>query len=311
MLNGQALSEEGLNAAYRIAYATGAQLRTPTQVARMARGRGRPPIDRIPYIVDLAMKALAGVRHVILVGAKPPMAFFAYPGKPSLVSPADATIHVLARPEDDATTALQALADEVGAPASVAIPIAPPPAVARGAFEPEAFGRTLAALIPEQAIVVEESLTSGRGIFVPTFGAAPHDWLQLTGGAIGHGFACAAGAALACRDRQVMCLQADGAGMYLPQALWTQAREQLKIINVVFANRLYKILHGELQAVGAQPGRASSNLFDLGRPDLDWVKLAESMGVEAAGVCSLETFAAVFRTALGKPGPFLIEFHIA
>ena len=129
------------------------------------------------------------------------------------------------------------------------------PQLARGKFEPEAFASTLAALLPENCIVAEDAVTSGRALFAPTFSAAPHDWLQITGGAIGHGFPCATGAAVACPGRKVVCLQADGAGMYTLQALWTQAREKLDVVNVVFANRIYKILHGELLAVGAQPGR--------------------------------------------------------
>jgi acetolactate synthase-1/2/3 large subunit len=269
------------------------------------------PVDRIPYVVDNALKVLAGTRHVILVGAKPPTAFFAYPGKPSLTSPPDALIHVLARPEQDAIAALEWLADELGAPRN--LPIAdggPKPRLARGRFEPEAFAGTLAAVLPENCVVVEDAVTSGRALFAPTFGAAPHDWLQITGGAIGHGFPCATGAAIACPGRKVVCLQADGAGMYTLQALWTQAREKLDVINVVFANRIYKILHGELLAVGAQPGRASSELFDLARPALDWTKLANGMGVEATRVDTLEGFADAFEAAAGRRGPCLIELEI-
>ncbi|MBI1396359.1 MAG: acetolactate synthase large subunit [Betaproteobacteria bacterium] len=311
VLSGQALGEAGLRAAHRIRHATGAQLRTPTQIPRMARGRGRPAVDRIPYVVDSARKVLEGTRHVVLVGAKPPTAFFAYPGKPSLLYPPDASVHVLARPEQDAVAALEWLADELGAPAEVPMPDAPvKPEIVRGPFAPEAFASTIAALLPEHCIVAEDGVTSGRALFPPTFGAAPHDWLQITGGAIGHGFPCATGAAIAAPDRKVVCLQADGAGMYSPQALWTQAREKLDVINVVFANRIYKILHGELLAVGAQPGHASNELFDLARPTLDWVKLAQSMGVEATHVDTLEGFADVFASACARRGPMLIEFRI-
>jgi len=311
ILSGQALSEAGLAAAHRIAQVTGAKLRTPTQVPRMARGRGRAAVDRIPYVVDNALKVLAGTRHVFLVGAKPPTAFFAYPGKPSLLAPPNAVTHVVARPEQDAVAALEWLADDLGAPKNVPISDARiKPQLVRGKFEPEPFAHTLAALLPENCIVAEDAVTSGRALFAPTFGAAPHDWLQITGGAIGHGFPCATGAAVACPQRKVVCLQADGAGMYTVQALWTQAREKLDVVNVVFANRIYKILHGELLSVGAQPGRASNELFDLARPELDWVKLAGSMGVEATRVETLEGFADVFGAACGRRGPFLIEFRI-
>jgi acetolactate synthase I/II/III large subunit len=311
MLYGQALSEAGLVAANRVAHVTGAKLRAPTQVSRMARGRGRVPVDRIPYMVDAALKMLAGTKHVILVGAKAPMAFFAYPGKPSLIAPADSDTHVLARPEQDAIEALHALADELGAPKSVPISSGEiTPQIVRGAFEPVAFATTLAALLPENSIVAEDGVTSGRALFAPTFNAAPMDWVQNTGGAIGHAFPCATGAALAAPGRKVVCLTADGAGMYSLQALWTQAREKLDVINVVFANRIYKILYGELVSVGAKPGRASNELFDLARPELEWVKLAAGMGVEGRRVETLEEFADVFKSACGRRGPFLIEFRI-
>ena len=311
VLAGHALCEAGLVAANRVAHATGAKLRTPTQVSRMARGRGRVPVDRIPYVIDNAIKVLAGMKHVVLVGAKPPTGFFAYPGKPSLMAPADSLTHVLARPEQDAVDALNALADELGAPRQVPIPEGGiKPQLVSGKFEPEAFASTLAALLPENCIVSEDGVTSGRALFAPTFNAAPMDWLQNTGGAIGHAFPCATGAALACPDRKVICLQADGAGMYSLQALWTQAREKLDIVNVVFANQIYKILYGELVSVGAKPGRASNELFDLARPALDWVKLAGGMGMEATRVDTLEAFADVFKSACGRKGPFLIEFRI-
>jgi acetolactate synthase-1/2/3 large subunit len=310
-LNGQALNEAGLIAAQRIAHTTGAKISTPTHIPRMARGRGRVPVERIPYVVDAALNVFAKFKHVILVGAKPPVGFFAYPGKPSLMTPLDCAVTVFARPDQDAIVGLQWLADEIDAPHFVPIKeIGPKPFIVRGPFEPEAFGMTLAALLPENAIVTEDAVTSGRALFPVTFNAAPHDWIQSTGGAIGHAFPCATGAAVACPDRKVVCLQADGAGMYSLQALWTQAREKLDVINVVFANRVYKILYGELHSAGAKPGRASNSLFDLGRPDLDWVSIARGMGVEAVSVESLEGFTDMFRAACGYRGPFLIEFKI-
>ncbi len=311
ILAGQALSEAGLIAANRVAHVSGAKLRAQAQISRMARGRGRVPVDRINFVVDIALKQLAGTKHVILVGAKAPMGFFAYPGKPSLMAPPDSITHLLARPEQDAVAALEMLADELGAPKNVPIPeVGSKPQLARGKFEPEAFAYTLAALLPENCIVSEDAVTSGRGLFAPTFNAAPMDWLQNTGGAIGHAFPCATGAAIACPERKVVCLQADGSGMYSLQSLWTQAREKLDVVNVVFANRIYKILFGELLAVGAQPGHASNELLDLARPALDWVKLAAGMGVEATSVDTLEGFADVFKSACGRRGPFLIEFRI-
>ena len=312
LLGGHALGEAGLYSAHRITYATGAKLRAPTQVPHIARGRGRVPIERVPYVVDTALSALSGLKHLILVGAKPPMGFFAYPGKPSLMTPQDCAMTVLARPEQDAVAALEELADDVGAPRVVRIEEAGlKPHIVSGPFESEAFGLTLAALLPENAVVVDDSVTSGRSFFPATYNAAPHVWFQGTGGAIGHGLPCATGAAVACPDCKIVCLQADGAGMYSLQALWTQAREKLDVVNVVFANRVYKILFGELRSTGAEPGRASNTLFDLGRPDLDWVSLARGMGVEAVRVETLEGFADTFRAACGRRGPFLIEFRIS
>jgi acetolactate synthase-1/2/3 large subunit len=224
--------------------------------------------------------------------------------------PPDCATHVLVRPEQDGVAALEWLADELGSPRVVPIPEAgPKPHIATGRFEAEAFATTLASLLPENAIVAEDAVTSGRAIFPPTFNAAPHDWVQITGGAIGQGFTCATGAAVACPDRKVVCLQSDGGGMYSLQTLWTQARENLDVVNVVFANRAYRILYGELLAAGATPGGASSSLFDLSGPGLDWVGLAKGMGVEAASVETLEGFADVFRNACGHRGPFLIEFR--
>jgi len=310
LLSGQALGEAGLVAAQRIAHASGAKLLATTQVHRMARGRGRVPVDRVPYLVDAGLMVFREFKHLILVGAKPPVGFFAYPGKPSLLVPPDCAMHVLTRPEQDAVTALEWVADELGARRVVPIPeTGPTPRIASGRFEAEAFATTLAALLPDNAIVVEDAVTSGRAIFPPTFNAAPHDWIQNTGGAIGHGFPCATGAAVACVDRKVVCLQADGAGMYSLQALWTQARENLDVVNVVFANRVYLILYAELHGAGQGPGPASNNLFNLSRPGLDWVGLAKGMGVEAASVETLEGFADVFRAACGRRGPFLIEFR--
>ena len=311
VLSAAALGERGLRAAQRIAHASGAKLRTPTQVPRMARGRGRAPVDRIPYAVDAALKVLEGTKHLVLAGAKAPVGFFAYPGKPSTLWPADCALHVLASVEQDVAGALEALADELGASRDAPLRDAvPQPELHGGPFKPEAFGLTLAALLPENAIVAEDAVTSGRALFPLTWGAAPHDWIQITGGAIGHAFPAATGAAVACPDRKVVCLQADGAGMYSLQALWTQAREKLDIVNVVFANRRYAILQGELAAVGAQPGPASRELLDLGRPTIEWTRLAQGMGVEAEKVETLEGFADLFRAACARRGPFLIEFSI-
>jgi acetolactate synthase-1/2/3 large subunit len=304
LLATDALRAGPLADAHRIAGATGARLWAPGANGRIERGAGRHPINRIPYSIDAAVKVLAGMKHVVLVGAeRAPVGFFAYPGKPGFVTPADATVHVLARPGQDLPAALAALADALGA-----APVAPP---ARGevpdAVTGEAFAQSLTALLPEQAIVVDESVSFGRVIYPATHDAAPHDWLSLVGGAIGEGIPLAVGAAVACPGRRVVNLEADGSAMYTLQGLWTQARENLDVTTVVFANRKYAILLGELAAVGANPGRVALDMMDLSRPDLDFVRLAEGMGVPAARAETMERFNDLFAQSARRRGPFLIE----
>ncbi len=307
LLGGDALAEAGLALAHRIAAHTGASIMAMGSNRRMARGRGRVPINRIPYPVDQAVKALAGFRHVILIGCRKPVIFFAYPNKPGTPVPEGADVHTLARPEQDPIDAMARLAEELGAPAA---PIQDPgaqPELARGALTPESFAQTLAALLPAQAIVADEAITFGRGFFPATFAAAPHDWLSVTGGAIGGGIPLATGAALGAPGRRVVNLQADGSAMYTIQALWTQARERLDVTTIIFSNRKYQILIGELANVGANPGRTAMDMLDLGNPDLDFVGLARAMGVEAARAESCEQFADLFAQSLRAKGPFLIE----
>jgi acetolactate synthase-1/2/3 large subunit len=305
LLGGTALRAEALADAHRIAAATGARLLAPGSNAVVARGRGRHPIERIPYPVDAAVAALAGVRHLVLVGAREPATFFAYPGKPGRPAPADAEVHVLARPEQDAAAALASLAEALDAPA-VPPPAPAHPEPARGAIGPEAFARSLAALLPEQAVVVDESITFGRSFFPLTHAAAPHDWLQLCGGAIGEGMPLATGAAIGAPGRRVVSLQADGSALYTVQALWTQARERLDVTTVLFDNRRYAILQHELTAVGANPGRTALDMLDLGNPDIDWLRIAGGFGVPAARAETMEQFNDLFAQSCARPGPFLI-----
>ncbi|NOV24376.1 acetolactate synthase large subunit [Cupriavidus necator] len=312
VLGGSALREAPLADAHRIAAATGARLISPMSNARVARGRGRLAVDRVPYSGDAARDKLASIRNVILVGAPAPVTFFAYPGKSPRPYPEDAAVHVLARPEEDLAEALARLADEVGA-RQVQLPAAAVPAPvepARGAVTSEAVARSLTALLPEQAIVVEESISFGRAFYPGTVHAAPHDWLQLTGGAIGAGLPLALGAAVAAPGRRVVALQADGSAMYTLQSLWTMAREQLDVTVVLLANRKYAILLGELAGVGANPGKTALDMLDIGNPDLDWVKLAAGMGVEGAQATDMEGFADLFRMANARKGPFVIELVI-
>jgi acetolactate synthase-1/2/3 large subunit len=260
----------------------------------------------VPYAVDQAVSELADVKHLVLVGAPAPVGFFAYPGKPGLMAPPGCAMHVLARPEQDLVDALARLAEALGA-AAVAVPELPRPERARGAITPESFAQQIAALLPEDAIVVDESVSFGRALFPPTQHAAPHDWLQITGGAIGCGIPISTGAAIGAPGRRVVNLQADGSAMYSLQGLWTQAREWLDVTTVILSNRKYAILLGEYRGVGANPGRTAMDMMDLGNPDLDWPKLAGGMGVEGCRVDTLDAFADVFTQANARPGPFLIE----
>jgi acetolactate synthase-1/2/3 large subunit len=309
LLTGRAVREDGLALAGKIAAKTGARLIAQGSNARTQRGRGRVSVERIPYVVDQALKVLAGLKHIILVGSKMPVAFFAYPDKPSLLYPKDCEGHVLARPEEDLIAALEALCDEVGAGLTPA-PVVnePSPRPASGEITSDALGASIGALLPENAIVADEAVTTGRGFFAPTRAAAPHDWLSNMGGSIGLGPPLATGAAVACPDRKVVGLQADGSAMYTVQALWTQAREGLDVTTVLFSNRCYQILKGELANVGAgNPGRKALDMLDLGHPDIDWVGLAKSLGVPGARVTDMDGFNRRFAEGLASPGPYLVE----
>ncbi|MDE2581417.1 MAG: acetolactate synthase large subunit [Rhodospirillales bacterium] len=310
LLGGDVLDAAGLELAHRVAAATGASLMALGSNARMARGQGRVAVNRIPYPVDQAVAALAPFRHVILVGARHPVIFFAYPNKPGTPVAAGAEVHVLTRPEQDPHDALARLAEELGAPPAPVPDAGRRPEPARGALSPEAVARTLAALLPEDAVIADESITYGRGFFPGTFAAAPHDWLQVMGGAIGGGPPMATGAAVGAPGRRVINTQADGSAMYTVQALWTQARERLDVTTVIFANHKYQILLGELANVGANPGRTALDMLDLGNPNLDWVTLARGMGVEAARTDSCEGFADLLGGSFKRRGPFLIELAV-
>ncbi|HYF08339.1 MAG TPA: acetolactate synthase large subunit [Acetobacteraceae bacterium] len=311
LLGGLALTEAAQVQANRIAAATGCRLLAEGSNARIQRGRGRLMLDRVPYVNELAVKALSGTEHLILVNAKEPIGFFGYPGKPSRFWPEGCSLHTLTRLEQDAETALRALAEELGAPAVAMPDPGPRPEPARGALSPEGLAQSVAALMPEGSIIVDESVTYGRGFFPKTYAAPAHDWLQNCGGAIGYGPPVAVGAAIGGGGaRRVIALQADGSAMYTVQALWTQARERLPVTTVLLSNRKYQILIGEYQNVGANPGPTAMNMLDLGNPDIGWVGLANSMGVEAAQARTLEQLNDLTAQSFSRPAPFLIELLI-
>lgn len=297
--------------AWRVAQATGATLRADFMNAHVERGRGRLPLERVPYVTDLAIKTLARFKHIVLVGAKPPVGFFAYPGKPSTQYPPEAQLHRLSRLDQDPTAALRALVEALNAPEAALPDPGPRPEPAHGQPTPEGLAQTVAALMPEQAIVSDESVSFGRGFYQHTHAAPAHDWLHLAGGAIGDGLPVATGAAIgARRQRRVISLQADGSAMYSLQSLWTQAREQLPCTTIVLSNRKYNILIGEYAGVGATPGATAMRMLDLANPDLDWVRLAGGMGVEAARAQTLEQCADLMRASFARQGPFLIELVV-
>ncbi len=309
VLNGPLLRSAPLETCGRIRAATGAELLAPTQVPRLQRGAGRVFVDRIPYVIDAAMKRLAHLERVVLVNAKAPVAFFAYPGMPSLLLPPACEVVELAGPAEDGIDAIERLADTLQARSHEPVrePLALPDLPA-GAITLAGLAAVIAALLPENAIVVDESITSGRGLLPATRTSRPHDWLTNPGGAIGTGLPLAIGAAVSCPDRKVVCLESDGSGMYTLQGLWTMAREHLDVTVVLFNNRSYEILKGEFKYVGAgEAGAKATDMLEIGRPDLDWVALAGAQGVPGARVRTLDALAAELKAALGERGPRLVE----
>jgi acetolactate synthase I/II/III large subunit len=307
-LGGDTVTEEGLLAAGRLAAGTGARLMTETFPPRAARGAGLPDVARLPYPPEMAMAALEGTVHLVLVGATSPVHFFGYPGVPGHPVPEGCTVHVLAEPGDDGVAALQALTEKAAPDAEADVLEASRPELPTGQLTPRTLAAVIGALLPENAIVVDEALTSGVGLMELTSGAPRHDWLALTGGAIGDGLPMALGAAVACPDRPVIGIQADGSAMYTISALWSYAREKLDITTIVCDNGSYAILEHELARVGAQgDGERAAQLLDLGGPDLDFVALATGMGVPATRATTAEELADQLRRALAEPGPHLID----
>jgi acetolactate synthase I/II/III large subunit len=308
LLGGGGVRRGALDSASRISVATGARLIAETFPARQERGAGVPAVERLAYLVEAAAGQLAGARHLILAGATFPVSFFAYPDKPGTPVPDGCQVHVLAEPGDDVSGALAALADIVAAGTAPSLQQSSRPGLPDGALTAQTAAEVIGALLPEGAIVCDEANTSG--IFLPgaTAGAPPHDWLTLTGGAIGQGLPLAVGAAIASPDRPVLALEADGSAMYTASALWTHAREQLDITTVIFSNRSYAILAMELQRTGAPTtGPTARSLLDLSRPDIDFTALATGMGVPASRATTAAEFGRQLRTALAEPGPHLIE----
>jgi acetolactate synthase-1/2/3 large subunit len=309
LLGGRALRRDGLTAAGRIAAATGATLLIETFPTRLERGAGLPICERIAYVPELASVQLAGLKHLVLVDAKAPVTFFAYPGKKSYLVPEGCEVQELATPDSDVLGTLEALVDTLGAGgAEPTLQQQTRPGRPSGPLTAENACQAIAALLPEAAIVCDEAITSGQTLASDTAGCPAHDWLTLTGGAIGWGLPAAVGAAIACPDRPVLAVEGEGSAMYTIQSLWTMAREGLDVTAVIFNNRSYAILNMELQRVraGAAGEKAKAQL-DLSGPDLDFVQIAAGLGVPAVRATTAEDMSAALERAFAEPGPHLIE----
>ena len=310
-LGGLALRERGLLAAHRIAAATGGEIITEVFPARIQRGRGRPTVERLPYLGEFAADRLKAFDNMVVVGTKAPVSFFAYPDKPGKLWPETCEVCQLTTPQQDHSAVLETLADYLQAAAIDWQETSQLPVIPEGPLNAESVGAVVANLLPDNAIVSDEAQTSGAFSFPYYDGAAPHDWLNLTGGAIGQGLPVAVGAAVACPDRKVINLQADGSAMYTNQSLWTMARENLDVCVVIFNNSSYAILNLELMRVGVDnPGERARSMLDLTNPGLDWVKIAEGMGVKASRATTTAEFEEQFSRAMSVTGPCLIEVKI-
>ena len=312
-LGGRALSERGLRAASRISAATGVRLLAETFPARMERGAGVPVVDRLAYLAEQAEVQLAGLDHLILAGARAPVSFFAYPGRASDLVPAGCSVSVLADRDQDVEAALEELADQVAAGVSPVVAEAVPPSgqpwpAEPGLLDAISLANTIAASLPEHAIVVDEANTSGFALPQALARAPRHTLLTLTGGSIGQGLPAATGAAIAAPDRPVLSLEADGSALYTIQALWTQAREQLNVTTVLINNAAYAILRIELARTAAgQAGERASRMLNLSGPTPDFTQISTGLGVPATRVTTAGELDQALRLAYAEPGPHLIE----
>jgi acetolactate synthase I/II/III large subunit len=312
LLGSTALRERGLNAVARIAAKADCHPIAETFPSRVERGAGLPVVDRLGYFPEQALEQLGAFDAIILAGAKSPVAFFGYPGMPSSLVPKGSRVETLAEPTDDVPAALESLAEAIGAPKAVSLPgNVKRPAKPTGKLNPATAGAALAALLPENAIVMDEAATSGAPFAAVSASGPRHTYLALTGGAIGQGLPCATGAAVACPGRRVIAFQADGSAMYTVQALWTQARESLNVTTLLCNNHSYRILQVELARAGiTEPGRKAKSMTDLSHPDIEWTALARALGVPAVRVETADALYKELGRALAAPGPNFIELML-
>ena len=310
LVDGPALwSDLGL-LAKRLTKATGARLMQPFFAARFRRGAGAVKIERMAYRIEDNLALLKGAPALVLCGTTRPAGFFAYPGKPSTPDDPDSRLIELCSREMDIEWTLNALAMELGLAELTPDDFTPAdlPDLPQGALTVTKVGEAVAALMPDNAVVVDEGISASYHLAPGLKRARGHDVLTITGGSIGFGLPNAVGAAVACPDRKVVVLEGDGSGMYTLQSLWTMAREGLDVTTVIFANRGYQILRDELAAVGVTEfGRNVARMFDVVDPTLDWVALAKGHGVEGVRVTNMAGFNAAFADAMAQKGPRLIE----
>lgn len=309
LLGGRALREPALLAAAKIAATHEVRLLAETFPTRLERGAGLPPVERIAYLAELASVQLDDIEHLILVDSKAPVSFFAYPGKKSYLAPEDCQVHVLAEPSQDAAGSLEKLVAALGVEqAQIELQPLQPPAAPRGRLTAAKVCKAVGHYLPEDAILIDEAITSGQMLNALTAGSPRHDLITLTGGAIGQGLPNAVGAAIACPERPVIALIGDGTAMYTLQALWSMAREQLNVTNIIFNNASYSVLNIELERVGGgEAGDKARSQFDLTGPVLDFTRLAQGMGVHAVRVSTAEELNKALEYALSQPGAHLIE----
>ena len=309
VLGGSALQIRALRAASRIRAVTGAKIFANRNAGRMTRGSGVPAVERIPYFPEAAQTLLAPHKRLILVESKQPVSFFGYPGLRSTLAAPDCVFETLAEESQDGTAALEQLAEELGAPPETREPAAAAPSLPYGEpLTPSTIGRVVAALSPEDSIFSDEAVSSSEPIYQQLAAALPHDFLPVTGGSIGQGLPVAVGAAIACPDRKVIALEADGSAMYTMQALWTMARERLNVTVVILANRRYRILDIEMRRTGAGAiGPRADRMLDLNDPTPDWVSLSEGMGVAAVRATNADEFIRAFGEAVKQRGPRVVE----
>ena len=309
LLNNMALTEPSLVLVDKIAQASGARVFRDTFIRRMPRGKGCCAVERLGYFSEEAMEQVKGIEQFIMVGTKAPVAFFAYPDKENEFYSKNTTLHTLCTQDENAEDALHHLVQALGAnniaPRFVQLE---KPGLGTGDLTPETIGQTFSELMPSNAIIVDEAVTSSGPCQKYSATSEYHDWIDLTGGSIGFGLPFSIGAAVACPDRKVICIHGDGGAMYTIQSLWTIARENLDICIVVFANRKYQILQVELTRVGAKSiNDKTRDMLDIGRPDLNFVNLAQGMGVNASQATTIDEFNQQYKEAMQHKGPRLIE----